>query len=133
MRRTSWIRTLPLLLAAASLAAGCAAMRRAQAEDTEAVLVAAGFQMQPANTPDRMAHAQALTQDKLVAHLKDGQYFYVFADADGCKCLFVGDAAAYQRYQSLAVQKEIAEDQRAAAAMNENAAMDWGLWGPFWW
>jgi hypothetical protein len=46
----------------------------------------------------------------------------------------LGNEEAYQRYQQLAVQKTIADDQRMAAQMNEDVAMNWGLWGmgPYW-
>ena len=115
------------------LLGGCAAMRRQEVERTESTLSAAGFQMKLADTPQRQAHLQALTKHKLVPHMKDGRLMYVYADPKGCNCLYVGDEAAYQRYHQLALQKQLAQEQLMAAQMNQDAAMDWGLWGPFWW
>ena len=40
--------------------------------------------------------------------------------------------AAYQRYQQLAIKQQLAQEQVMAAEMNEDAAMNWGAWGPFW-
>jgi hypothetical protein len=47
--------------------------------------------------------------------------------------MFVGNEPAYQKYQQLAIQQKLAQERLNAAAMNENAAMNWGMWGPFWW
>ena len=113
---------------------GCAAMREEQAKQKENLLAAAGFQMKPADTASRVAHLQTLTPLKLVPHTRtsDGKLLYVFADPKGCQCLYVGDEGAYRRFRQLAEQK-VAQEQMVAAQMNADAAMDWGLWGPYWW
>jgi hypothetical protein len=120
-------------MGAVVLLCGCAAMERQDARKTESVLSAAGFQMRPADTPDRLAHLKTLTPLKLVPHMKDGRLLYAYADPKNCRCLFVGDEAAYQRYHQLALQQQIAQEQLMTAQMNETAAMNWGLWGPLWW
>jgi hypothetical protein len=111
--------------------AGCAWLQNMEADDTEQVLSAAGFQMKPADTPEKLAHLQTLTQRKLVPHERDGRLYYVYADANHCKCLYVGTEQAYQRYQKFALEKQIANEQREAAQMNMDAAMDWNMWGPW--
>jgi hypothetical protein len=50
--------------------------------------------------------------------------YFVYADADNCKCLYAGNQENYQRYQSLSVKKNIAK-------MKEAAPMDWSMWGPW--
>lgn len=129
------IRLMVILAVSVCLLGGCAALQNQQAMDTERLLSAAGFQMKLADIPQRMAHLETLTQRKLVPHERDGKIYYVYADANACQCIYVGTEAAYQRYQKLALKKQIAEDQLNAAEMNENAAMDWGMWGPWgpWW
>jgi len=129
-------RTKPGILRGAVLAVmtipvlcGCAALDAVKAEDTEQLLAAAGFKMSLAETPEKMAHARELTQLRLVPHEKDKGIVYVYADAENCRCVYAGDEAAYQRYQLLAVQKGLTDDQRSAAEVNENTAMDWGMWG----
>ena len=113
---------------------GCAAMREERAKDKENLLAAAGFQMKPANSPSRVAHLQTLTPLKLLPYTRsDGKLLYVYADPKGCNCLYVGDETAYQRYRALAQQQKIAQEQMVTAQMNADAAMDWGLWGPYWW
>ena len=115
-----------LALLAALLLAGCAAIQRREAQDTEQLLAAAGFQAKPAETPEKLANLRAMPPRQLVARSKDGNFVYTYADPDYCQCLYVGGPQEYSAYQRLAVQKEIAQEQR-------DAAMDWGMWGPGWW
>ena len=134
MLRRAWWWQLGMVLAAVAVgASGCAAIRKSDVDTQEQLLSAAGFQMKLADTPQKLAHLQTLTSQKLVPHTKDGKLYYVYADPEYCKCLFVGNPPAYQKYQQLAVQQKLDQERLNAAAMNENAAMNWGLWGPFWW
>jgi hypothetical protein len=121
------------ILSMAILLGACAAIQRDEAQQKESILSASGFQMKPADTPERLAHLKTMTPLKLVPHMKDGKLLYVYADPVSCKCLFVGDEQAYQRYQALAIKQQLAQEQMMTAQMNEDAAMNWGLWGPFWW
>jgi hypothetical protein len=123
-----------LLLVALGLSVtGCAAIRAHQTVETEQVLAAAGFQVKPADTPEKLAHLQALTPRKVVRYSRDGQPQYVYADPETCKCLYVGDEQRYQKYQELSLQKQIADEQRSAAETNWDASMNWGAWGPWGW
>ena len=120
-RKTVW--TAPIL---AVTLAGCAAMEKSDAMDTERILAAAGFQMQFADTPAQREQIKKLPQRK-VAHVKrDGKLAFVYADSKYCKCMYVGTEQQYQRFQRLRLEKDIAEEQSIAA---EDAAMDWGAWG----
>jgi hypothetical protein len=113
---------------------GCAAMREEHARDKENLLAAAGFQMKPADTPNRVAHLQTLTPLKLLPYTRsDGKLLYVYADPKGCNCLYVGDETAYQRHRALQQEQKIAQEEMVTAQMNSAAAMNWGLWGPYWW
>jgi hypothetical protein len=114
-------------------ASGCAMMERREVGDVEQMLSASGFTMKLADTPDKTAHLQTLTQLKLVPHDDGGQVRFIYADAKYCRCLYAGDQGDYQKYQQLALQKSIADEQRQAAMMNEDAAMNWGMWGPWGW
>ena len=111
----------------ASLSA-CASMG---AENTEDTLSASGFQMKVADTPQKMALLQAMTQNKIMVHAKNGVNYYLYADAAGCHCLYGGVEANYQRYQQLRIAQNIADEQVAAAEMNQSAMMIWGGWGPW--
>ncbi len=115
---------------ACALLNACAAMKAEEATSKEQLLAAAGFKMQLANTPERLAHLKTLTQQKIVVHQKDGINYYVYADATTCQCIYIGQDANYQKFQQLQVQQNIAQEQQMTAEMNEDSAMNWGMWGP---
>lgn len=115
-----------LALVVALPLAGCAAIHRSEARNTEQLLTAAGFQAKPADTPTKLANLQTMPPRQLVARSKDGNFVYTYADPDYCQCLYVGGPKEYSAYQRLAVQKEIDREQ-------QEALMDWEMWGPWWW
>jgi hypothetical protein len=94
------------LAAVVTVGSGCAAIRKGDVDTQEQLLSAAGFQMKLADTPQRLEHLQTMTSQKLVPHTKDGKLYYVYADPEFCKCLFVGNEPAYQKYQQLALQQK---------------------------
>jgi hypothetical protein len=118
------------------LCAGCVSERE-RWEETEQMLVAAGFKMEPADTPEKQAELAALPPHKLLAQpLQAGgkqTTGYVYADPDLCHCVFVGDDKAYQAFAQLSFQKQLADEYRQASLMAENAAFDWSMWGPGFW
>ncbi len=119
------------VVTAAMLAAtlgGCAAQ---QAREMDSMLAAAGFQVRPATTPEKLQQLKTLAPRTVLQFQKDGVPYWVVADPTVCQCLYVGNEAAYQRYEQLRLQKEYADEQLMTAQMNEDAAMDWGMWGPW--
>jgi hypothetical protein len=110
---------------------GCAAIEREDAEQTEQLLAAAGFEMRPADTPAKLADLQRLEQHKLVQRDRDGTVTYTYADAADCQCLYSGDEKDYDAFQKLQVQQDIAEQEQMAAAMNQEDEMNWEMWGPW--
>ena len=125
------VTSLIALIGFAVMFTACAAIQNRDAIEMERVLAASGFHIRLADTPQKLNHLKSMTQRKLVLHQHDNKIYYVYADATSCKCLYVGNEKAYQRYQKLSIEKNIAEHQRMAAEMNENSAMNWGLWGPW--
>jgi hypothetical protein len=120
-------------LVALMVLGGCAAMQRQEAQSKESLLAAAGFQVRVASTPAQQANLQALTPRRIVPHaMKNGAVAFVYADPTGCNCVYVGDQQAYQRFQQLAIKQQLAQEQVMTAEMNQDAMMNWGLWGPFW-
>ena len=124
------VRSTVIVIGLGIILAGCAAIQNQKAIEMERLLAAAGFQIRLADTPEKLRHLKTLTQRKLVPHQRDGHVYYVYADASSCQCLYAGTEKTYQHYQKLALQHEIAEEQRVAAEMNEDAVMNWGMWGP---
>jgi hypothetical protein len=93
---------------------------------TEELLAAAGFDQKLADTPGKLAHLQTLTPArKLVAQERDGHLYYVYADPDLCKCLYVGTAAQYGQ----ARERRLANEEVVAVQDNQSVPIFWGLWG----
>ena len=122
--RMTGLKSIAAIMVLGIALAGCAAIEKSEATDTEQLLAAAGFKMKLADTPEKIAHLKTLTQLKVVPHDRNGKMYYVYADAADCQCLYAGNQEAYQRYENLAVKQNIAQ-------MNEAASMDWGMWGPW--
>ena len=114
---------------------GCAAVQTEKAKSKEELMSAAGFVMVPADTPEEMQNLQSLTPLTMEYDVKDNKPLYWYADPDGCKCVYTGDQAAYDRYQRLRVEQNIANEEEDAAIANETAADNmWGwLGGPWGW
>ena len=99
------------LIGAAASLGGCALAT----ENTETLLASAGFTKMPADTAKRMEHLRTIAPNRLIKRTSDGKTYYVYADPSGCKCMFVGNEAAYSTYKGLARQQEEAmalEEQR---------------------
>ena len=129
-----WLPLIMMVMTLGVILAGCAAVqevKKSDAKGTEVWLAAAGFMVEYANTPEKADHLQTMTQRKLTSHQRGDQVYYIYADALSCKCLYIGVEENYQRYQQLMIQERIADEQRMTAIMNMDAAMNWGLWGPF--
>jgi hypothetical protein len=119
-----WLRAVIMVLIVAISLAGCAGMQAQQVESKEQMLSAAGFQMKYADTPEKQTHIQTLPQHKLMVYPYQGKTVYVYRDTN---TLYMGNPSAYQRYQRLAVEKQIAREEIQAAEINETA--NWGMWG----
>jgi hypothetical protein len=84
-----------------------------RAMEVEPMLTAAGFQ---SLSPPQSANQQQLAAlPALRLHYyttSDGQQRYWYADPNYCHCLYVGDAGAYQRYESLRIQNQQLQAQQ---------------------
>jgi hypothetical protein len=117
---------------------GLAACTTSSQPSKEDMLSAAGFKMKLADTPEKMASLKQLTPLKFLHKNLHNKLLTLYADPDGCKCLYVGDQTAWQNYQQARLVSNIAQSTEEAAAMsnqtvmmNEDAAMGpWG-WGPW--
>ena len=108
--------------------AGCAMYGNQKTVEMERLLAASGFKMRPADTESKLAQLKELPQRKLVTQNWGGKVRYVYADASNCKCAYVGDEAAYNHFQGLALQKQLDEEDRRAAEQDNPADMDGGEW-----
>jgi hypothetical protein len=120
-----------IVLVIALALAACATIQQGETLDKEQMLAAAGFRMKLADTPEKLATLMSFPQHQLSTGFKDGKMFYLYADATTCKCLYVGNEKAYQRYQRFAMEKQLAREELYTAQTNWDMNMDWGMWGPW--
>jgi hypothetical protein len=111
--RAPWIGYVLLAAVLAIALVGCAAApssSRPRSQDD--LLTAAGFTSYTAKTPESLAYLKTLPPQEIVQHRYQGtNRFLVCTDQNSSAC-YVGDEAAFQRYQSLAAQEELAAKQR---------------------
>ena len=121
------------LIAALAIAlAGCTAMQKQQAARAQQLLAAAGFELQMADTPERLATLQSVVPQRKVFSVAaaDGPRF-VYADAEYCQCAYAGDQLAHARYQRMMIKQRLATEQDMAAQMGDDAVMNRGPWSPW--
>ena len=87
------VRNVVATLAASAALAGCVTMG---AQEKEGQLAAAGFVQQQADTPQKMAKLRGSPQNTIVFSPRKKGAVYIYVDAAGCGCAFIGNAAAYQ-------------------------------------
>jgi hypothetical protein len=105
----------------------------ASISNKEDMLAAAGFTLQPANTPQRLAALKSLPPHKFVQQTTNNKVVYVYGDPSICKCVYFGSQQAYGTYRAMVFQQKIADEQQMTAAMQRQAAFDFGPWGPGIW
>ena len=108
------------------LFSGCSFLKKERIQDTEMLLMKAGFKqnfssgpenvaylktfkqeelIKLANTPDTLSHLNILTDDD---KLKSGSY-YIFVDIEDCDCFYWGSEETYNKYQGVLQQQKIAD------------------------
>ncbi len=111
--------TLVCAMAVLAFVVGCKT-----SQHTENLLVAAGFKMKPATTPEMQEHLKALPSNKVTKVLRDGKTYYVYPDVKQ-NVLYVGGLPQFQQYQKLREQ----EIETAEAETSANANVRWAAWG----
>lgn len=115
-----------IILATALLVSACQSTQQA-VQSKEDLLAAAGFTINPANTPARLAAMRKLPPHKFVQQTNAGNAVWVYADPTICQCVYFGDQAAWSNYRAMVFAKQLANEQQMTAIMNQNA-FDFGPW-----
>jgi hypothetical protein len=91
---------------------GCAMMgSKDKAFNEEKLLVSADFTYKVADTAAKLEKLNRLPQRKLLRHVRQGKETYLYVDVAGCKCVYMGDEAAFQRLRHLEYEKKLTEKQ----------------------
>lgn len=126
--RVAWL-SLAVLTAVLGLAlVGCATGPTGASAPTQADLLRqAGFVVHTANSDQRLAYIQTLPAKKVVLNQYQHKPLYlVCTDPDSKQC-FLGDKAAYERYQQLAIQESFSEDQQKVSEERWDPVA-WNMW-----
>jgi hypothetical protein len=67
-------------------------------------MVDAGFIMRPADTARKLERLKLLPPRKFVARTRGGRRYFLYADPDLCKCLFVGNENALNAYRNMTAE-----------------------------
>ena len=103
-----------------------------QAQKIDPMLSAAGFKRLPAATPQQMQQLKSLPPLKLGYYVDDsGGANYWLADPDNCRCLFHGDEVAYQQYENMKLESEMANQQQRAYEMQTRQQQQMMMGPPF--
>ncbi len=110
---------------------GCAAWRQEAIQDHENDLVAAGFIVLPATTPERQTMLTTLPPNHVSQRIEGEHVSYLYPDPVVCHCLYVGSQSAWSRFLATVQQRQIARDQLEAARLNNDFMWNWGPWGGY--
>ena len=113
----------------AMILAGCASIQTARTDNMERLLAAAGFQARGADTPEQVAYLETLPRRTVVARAHAGATQYLYADATGCRCVYVGAEPEYQQLRRL--QQDQATEAQELRDARTRRAFD-GLWRGTW-
>ena len=68
---------------------------------TDMRLEDAGFVMRRADTPEKLAQLRRIPPRQFVSRTGKSGRYYMWADPDACRCVFVGDGRALQAYRDM--------------------------------
>jgi hypothetical protein len=91
----------------------------AQQEAVDMHLEDVGFVMRAANPQQFDRVRTALPARRFIARNVNGRRYYLYADPDLCKCVFLGDEVAMQSYKDLAAAAAASNVANAANAAAE--------------
>jgi len=111
--RAAWLGLAVMAALIGIFLVGCAtAPSGSPAKSQDDLLTAAGFTPHVANTPQSLAYLKTLPPQEIVQHRDKGATRFLVCTDQNSKACYVGDEAAYQRYQNLANQADIAASKR---------------------
>jgi hypothetical protein len=87
--------------AAVLMVMGCAGTEKDAPLSEQQLLVFSGFTLKLGYTQAAIEEVGKLPQRRVVRIQSGDQQIYVWADAAGCRCWYVGDQSAYQRLLEL--------------------------------
>ena len=91
------------------LMGGCAGTGKMSPFQMDEMLVRAGFQLHTADTAKKLDFLKSLPQNELVHKTYNEKVSYFYVDGSSCKCMYVGDEKAYQRFRQSVKEEQMDE------------------------
>lgn len=108
----NWFVPFMIALCTVFFLLGCAMMgSKDKAFNEEKLLVSADFTYKVADTAEKLEKLNRLPQRKLLRHVRQGKETFIYVDVAACKCVYIGDEAAFQRLRHLEYEKKLTEKQ----------------------
>jgi hypothetical protein len=110
--KAAWLGMAVMMVVLGIALAGCATGPSSSPSAVKSqadLLKDAGFKSHTAQGP-HVAYVKTLPAKKVVSNQYQGQTCYLVCTDPNSKQCFLGDEAAYKRYQQMAIQQSISED-----------------------
>ena len=110
--KAAWLFYALLAVGLAIALVGCATAPSGGAAKSQTDLLKdAGFKTHTPKTPEKLAYLNTLPAKKVVSNKYQGKVLYLVCTDPASKQCFLGDEEAYKRYQQMAIQQSLSEDQ----------------------
>ncbi len=113
--------------ACAAFLIGCASTQTST-QNRESMLVASGFKVITPKTAAQKQKLQNLPPGKVTMIQKKGKTYYIFPDPAHNQA-YVGRPKEYQTYLQMRADNKLAKESLETAEMNQDASMQWSVWG----
>ena len=122
--------SVALGIIAAALACGAPAAAQ-QLQEIDMRLRSAGFKVRPAATAQEIDLLRRAPPRVMLSRTEQGRRYYVLADPDFCKCVFVGDEQALRTYRDTSMSPSPPPPATEMAIRELDAALgQTALFGP---
>jgi hypothetical protein len=118
---------LMVMVMAAALAGCATAPATSSAPSQTDLLAQAGFKAHSPNSPQKLAYVKTLPAKKVVLNQYNQKPLYLVCTNPDSKQCYLGDQAAYERYQQLAIQNSISADQHQVQERRWDPEA-WDMW-----
>ena len=112
--KAAWLGVAVMMVVLGIALAGCAtapSSSPAAGKSQTDLLKDAGFKTHTPKTPEKLAYLNTLPAKKVVSNKYQGKVLYLVCTDPASKQCFLGDEEAYKRYQQMAIQQSLSEDQ----------------------
>lgn len=126
-----------IFLVSACAIVGCSLLDNNRNDTTEKLLAASGFRLYPPKDSVEEANLKTIPQRQLLSAKGAIKPTYLYADDEGCDCIYVGGEAEYAQYKKLSQMQRGADARLISATYREGymtgmGGGGFGVMGGYW-